>query len=104
MQPPSRRNEVLGWVKEGVRDFSISRSNVDWGIRMPQDAEHTVYVWFDALNGSPRGLCVCVGVLVCVRAKEAGLGCRRCLCTQLDVDVAYDPQLTLGYNNFTPTR
>lgn len=42
---------MLGWVKEGVRDFSISRANVEWGIRMPQDAGHTVYVWFDALNG-----------------------------------------------------
>lgn len=70
VQPPSRRNEVLGWVKEGVRDFSISRSNVDWGIRMPQDAEHTVYVWFDALNGAPRGLCVCG--CPCVRARQGG--------------------------------
>lgn len=56
VQPASRRNEVLGWVKEGVRDFSISRSNVDWGIRVPQDPQHTVYVWFDALNGYLSGL------------------------------------------------
>ena len=43
--------QVLGWVKEGVRDFSISRSAVSWGIPMAQDPSHTVYVWFDALNG-----------------------------------------------------
>lgn len=55
-QPTSRRNEVLGWVKEGVRDFSISRSAVSWGIPMAQDPEHTVYVWFDALNGYLSGL------------------------------------------------
>jgi methionyl-tRNA synthetase len=56
LQPISRRNEVLGWVKEGVRDFSISRSAVSWGIPMKQDPEHTVYVWFDALNGYLSGL------------------------------------------------
>lgn len=47
---------MLGWVKEGVRDFSISRSAVSWGIPMKQDPEHTVYVWFDALNGYLSGL------------------------------------------------
>eukprot|EP00775_Hariotina_reticulata_P003562 gene3562-3830_t len=41
VQPASRRNEVLGWVKEGVRDFSISRSAVQWGIPMKQDPAHT---------------------------------------------------------------
>jgi methionyl-tRNA synthetase len=51
VQPPSRKNEVLGWVKQGVRDFSISRTAVPWGIPMAQDPHHTVYVWFDALNG-----------------------------------------------------
>jgi len=51
VQPPSRRNEVLGWVREGVRDFSISRANVQWGIPLPWDPSQTVYVWFDALNG-----------------------------------------------------
>jgi methionyl-tRNA synthetase len=54
--PPPRRPQVLGWVKEGVRDFSISRANVEWGIRVPQDPSHTVYVWFDALNGEASGL------------------------------------------------
>jgi methionyl-tRNA synthetase len=56
VQPPARRNEVLGWVREGVRDFSISRSAVSWGIPMRQDPQHTVYVWFDALNGYLSGL------------------------------------------------
>lgn len=56
VQPASRRNEVLGWVKQGVRDFSISRSAVQWGIPLRQDPSHTVYVWFDALNGYLSGL------------------------------------------------
>lgn len=51
VQPESRRNEVLGWVKAGVRDFSISRAAVEWGIPISRDPKQTVYVWFDALNG-----------------------------------------------------
>lgn len=54
--PDSRRNEVLGWVKEGLRDFSISRAAVSWGIPVPKDPEQTVYVWFDALLGYISGL------------------------------------------------
>jgi len=46
-----------------VRDFSISRSNVEWGIKVPQDPTHTVYVWFDALNGALA--CVCM-LLFCL--------------------------------------
>ncbi|KAL4424484.1 hypothetical protein ABPG77_006793 [Micractinium sp. CCAP 211/92] len=56
VQPESRRNEVLGWVKQGVRDFSISRAAVEWGIPVPRDPKQTVYVWFDALNGYLSGL------------------------------------------------
>ena len=56
VQPASRRNEVLGWVKDGLRDFSISRAAVTWGFPMPQDAAQTVYVWFDALLGYASGL------------------------------------------------
>jgi methionyl-tRNA synthetase len=55
VQPESRRNEVLGWVREGVRDFSISRAAVEWGIPIPRDPQQTVYVWFDALNGYLSG-------------------------------------------------
>ena len=41
----------MAYVREGLRDFSISRTAVEWGIRVPQDPKHTVYVWFDALIG-----------------------------------------------------
>ena len=50
-QPASRANEVRTLVKEGLRDFSISRAAVDWGIPLERDPEQTVYVWFDALLG-----------------------------------------------------
>lgn len=47
MQPAARRNEVLGWVRAGLRDFSISRSAaaMSWGIPLPQDPSHNTYVW-----------------------------------------------------------
>lgn len=51
IQPESRRNEVLNFVAQGLRDFSISRVNVDWGFPVPVDPKHTLYVWFDALLG-----------------------------------------------------
>lgn len=47
--PESRRNEVLNFVKQGLQDFSISRINLDWGIPVPDNPKHTLYVWFDAL-------------------------------------------------------
>jgi len=56
VQPAARRNELTAWVKEGVKDFSISRAAVAWGIPIPQDPQQTVYVWFDALNGYISGL------------------------------------------------
>jgi len=46
--------QLVTWVKEGVRDFSISRSAVQWGISIPNDPVQTVYVWFDALIGAYR--------------------------------------------------
>ncbi|NTU72515.1 MAG: methionine--tRNA ligase [Coriobacteriia bacterium] len=49
IQPETRRNEVLSFVKGGLRDLSISRANVKWGIPLPWDESHTIYVWFDAL-------------------------------------------------------
>lgn len=55
VQPAARRNEVLGWVREGLRDFSISRAAVSWGIPIPRDPAQTVYVWFDALLGYMSG-------------------------------------------------
>ncbi|MCA6586128.1 MAG: methionine--tRNA ligase [Pseudanabaena sp. M090S1SP1A06QC] len=51
IQPESRRNEVLGFMKQGLQDFSISRVNLDWGFPIPIDPTHTIYVWFDALLG-----------------------------------------------------
>ena len=49
VQPDSKRNEVLGFIKQGLRDFSMSRTSITWGIPLPWDAAHVTYVWFDAL-------------------------------------------------------
>ena len=49
-EPEHFRNEVLGWLREGLRDFSISRSGTTWGIPFPGDDDHRIYVWFDALT------------------------------------------------------
>jgi len=51
IQPEIRRNEVLSFVRQGLQDFSISRVNLAWGIPVPVDPSHTLYVWFDALLG-----------------------------------------------------
>ena len=49
IQPDSRRNEVIGFIKTGLRDSCISRAGTDWGIPVPGDEQNVVYVWFDAL-------------------------------------------------------
>ena len=49
IQPKSRRNEIISFVKEGLRDLSVSRTTFQWGIPVPGDPKHVVYVWFDAL-------------------------------------------------------
>ncbi|MFM8303534.1 MAG: methionine--tRNA ligase [Actinomycetota bacterium] len=49
VQPDSKRNEVLGFIKQGLRDFSMSRTSISWGIPLPWDPAHVTYVWFDAL-------------------------------------------------------
>jgi len=49
IRPESRRNEVVAFVRSGLRDQSISRSTFSWGIPVPDDPEHVIYVWFDAL-------------------------------------------------------
>ncbi len=66
VRPPARRNEVLGRLREGLQDVPMSRTNFTWGIPMPGDPEHVVYVWIEALmnyvtalglgdeEGSPR--------------------------------------------------
>ncbi|KAK9139730.1 hypothetical protein Scep_009411 [Stephania cephalantha] len=51
VQPSFRLNEVQSWIKSGLKDFSISRASVDWGIPVPTDNKQTIYVWFDALLG-----------------------------------------------------
>ena len=48
--PPGKRNEVVAFVKSGLRDLSISRTTFDWGIRVPGDEKHIMYVWLDALT------------------------------------------------------
>ena len=54
-EPEHFRNEVLGWLKDGLRDFSISRSGATWGIPFPGDERHRIYVWFDALTNYLTG-------------------------------------------------
>jgi methionyl-tRNA synthetase len=49
VEPEARRNEVLGKVKQGLDDLSISRVSFDWGIPVPWDPKHVIYVWVDAL-------------------------------------------------------
>lgn len=49
IQPESRRNEVLSFLSSGLEDVAISRQNVEWGIPLPWDQSHTIYVWIDAL-------------------------------------------------------
>jgi methionyl-tRNA synthetase len=47
--PEHRVNEVLGFIKQGLQDFSVSRKTLTWGIPLPFDSSHVAYVWFDAL-------------------------------------------------------
>ncbi|MCB0221101.1 MAG: methionine--tRNA ligase [Chrysiogenetes bacterium] len=56
IQPESRRNEILSFVDEGLKDLSISRTTFAWGVPVPGDPEHVVYVWFDALLNYMTGL------------------------------------------------
>ena len=50
VRPQSRMNEVVSFVRGGLKDLSITRTTVKWGIPVPGDPGHTIYVWFDALN------------------------------------------------------
>lgn len=56
IQPKERRNEIINRVKEGLNDFSISRTSFSWGIPFPLDKKHVVYVWFDALINYISGI------------------------------------------------
>ena len=48
--PVSRKNEMINFIKQGLEDLCISRTSFDWGIPVPMDEKHVVYVWFDALT------------------------------------------------------
>ncbi len=49
IKPDSRRNETINFVKQGLRDLSITRTAFPWGVPVPSDMKHVIYVWFDAL-------------------------------------------------------
>ena len=48
--PDSRRNEVISFVKSGLKDLSVSRKSFSWGIKVPNNKDHVIYVWLDALT------------------------------------------------------
>jgi methionyl-tRNA synthetase len=50
LAPDSRRNEVIAFVKSGLRDLSVSRTTFNWGVPVPDDPGHVMYVWLDALT------------------------------------------------------
>ncbi len=51
-----RRNEVVSFVSGGLNDLSISRTSFDWGVKVPEHAEHVMYVWVDALTNYLTGV------------------------------------------------
>ena len=56
VRPESRMNEITSFVRQGLKDLSITRTTVQWGIPVPDDPQHTVYVWFDALHNYLTGI------------------------------------------------
>ena len=50
ISPTSRKNEVISFVKGGLKDLSVSRKSFSWGIKVPNDKDHVIYVWLDALT------------------------------------------------------
>ncbi len=54
--PDARRNEITSFVRGGLKDLSISRTTFDWGVRVPHDDEHVMYVWVDALTNYITGV------------------------------------------------
>jgi methionyl-tRNA synthetase len=55
VRPASRMNEVASFVRQGLKDLSITRTTVKWGVPVPDDPGHTIYVWFDALHNYLTG-------------------------------------------------
>ena len=56
IRPESRRNEIISFVKGGLKDLSISRVTLKWGVPLPDDPNHVFYVWFDALTAYLTGI------------------------------------------------
>jgi len=56
IQPASRRNEILSFVRGGLKDLSVSRTSFDWGVPVPDDPRHVMYVWVDALTTYMTGI------------------------------------------------
>ncbi len=56
IQPDTRRNEVIAFVRGGLRDLSISRTTLKWGVPWPGDPKHVFYVWYDALTSYMSGI------------------------------------------------
>ena len=56
VRPQSRLNEVTSFVRGGLKDLSITRTTVKWGVPVPGDPKHTIYVWFDALHNYITGI------------------------------------------------
>ncbi|MEP0190984.1 MAG: methionine--tRNA ligase [Erythrobacter sp.] len=56
LEPESRRNEMIGFVEQGLRDLSVSRTSFDWGVKVPGSDNHVMYVWVDALTNYLTGL------------------------------------------------
>src|SRR5262249_49989356 len=56
IRPETRKNEIASFVRGGLRDLSISRATLKWGIPLPDDPSHVFYVWFDALTGYMSGV------------------------------------------------
>src|SRR5690606_4707075 len=56
IQPDSRRNEVISFVRGGLSDLSVSRTSFDWGVPVPDSPGHVMYVWVDALTNYLTGV------------------------------------------------
>ncbi len=56
IQPEKRRNEMINFIKDGLEDLCVSRTTFDWGIPVPIDEDHVIYVWFDALTSYLTGI------------------------------------------------
>ena len=56
LEPASRRNEMIAFVEQGLRDLSVSRTSFDWGVNVPGSEGHVMYVWVDALTNYLTGL------------------------------------------------